>query len=267
MNIDWSRVAQPQPDLYDTRVAFELLGRGWPPVTQEAPRNSVPRIFDGAVEVRPMEGPYLGIQGFSDAPLDSAEIGLATELVRRWPEAFRQMQLLMHTFHPMVSEELSLDGRNVRGSASHSFESHLGTMCATVADPVGLAQAFVHELAHTKLRALGVQVESARRLITNDPEELFESPVRKDKPRPMSAIFHAEYSFIHVTQLDLILLGDELSEARRAHVQALLARNLPRVREGLETIRQHIQVDREGRQFLDAFTAWAEQVIAEGEAQ
>ena len=56
---------------------------------------------------------------------------------------------------------VTLSKETVKGSASHAFESHVGTMCATVADPVGLAQALVHELAHTKLRCLGIWLESA----------------------------------------------------------------------------------------------------------
>lgn len=260
--IEWSRIAEPQADGYDTEVALALRspGRKLPP----ASGATGPRIFGGAVEVRELEGPYAELEGFSAAPLDRPEIALAEQLVRCWPPVYRQFAALVEVFYPMHSESLGIDGRTRRGSASHAFESRLGTLCATVDDPVGLAQALVHELAHTKLRSLGVWLESAERLIVNDPGELFESPVRKDKPRPMTAVFHAEYSFVYVTALDLVLL-EQGDDPLRAHVRELLARNVPRIAEGFETIRRHVRVDPDGRRFVDAFLSWAERVIAAGE--
>lgn len=259
MNVDWSRMAEPEEDGYDARVALELcsgLVEGG---------GSGRRIFGGRVEVRELEGPYAALEGFSSAPADSPEIDQAERLVRRWPAAYRQFQELVRVFYPMRADAWELDGRTRMGSASHAFESHVGSLCATVGDPVGLAQALVHEMAHTKLRCLGIWLESAERLILNDPHELFESPVRKDKPRPMTAVLHAEVSFVHVTHLDLVLLADEDDAELRRHVLALLGRNVPRIAEGFDTLRRHVRVDADGRRFVDAVLAWTERTIRDGE--
>lgn len=261
MQIDWSRIAAPQDDGYDTDVALAL--RSPPPIASNG-RAAARSIFGGAVEVRELEGPYAAIEGFTAAPTDSAAIDAAEQFVHRWPAVARQFARLMRVLYPMRAESWPTEPGAVKGSASHAFESHVGTMCATVADPVGLAQALVHELAHTKLRCLGIWLESADRLITNDPGELFESPVRKDTRRPMTAVFHAEYSFTYVTALDLALLDSDDSELR-VHVLALLARNVPRIAEGFDTVRRHACTDHDGRRFVDAFLDWAERTIRAGE--
>jgi HEXXH motif-containing protein len=266
MQVDWSRVAEPQDDGYDTDVAVSL--RTTPPIAED-PRSSTRRIFGGAVEVRELEGPYAEItaHGFSGAPTDAAEIDMAERLVHRWPAVSRQLQRLMQVLYPMRAENWSSEPGAVKGSASHAFESHVGTMCATVTDPIGLAQALVHELGHTKLRCLGIWLESADRLITNAPDELFESPVRKDKLRPMTAVIHAEYSFTYVTALDLVLLGPDGDPAMRPHVLELLARNVPRIIEGFDTIRRHVRTDADGQRFIDGFLAWTERTIEAGAQQ
>jgi HEXXH motif-containing protein len=186
------------------------------------------------------------------------------DLVRRWPAAFRQFQLLMHTFYPIRFDDSGIVTDKFRGSASHSFAAAPGTMCATVNDPVGLAQAFVHEMAHTKLRALGIQVETGTEFIVNDPNELYESPIRKDEPRPMTAVFHAEYSFIYVTELDLRMLDDSADAAESNHIMMLLARNVPRVEEGLRTLTARVRLDWKGERLMEGFLNWAEDAIRRG---
>ncbi len=265
MDIDWTRVAEPQPDLYDTDVAFWRLGQlsaSGPPRASE----DVPTLFEGAVAVRPLEGPYREMEGMASAPPEDERIRLAERYVRRWPEAFHQFRALMHTFYPLVDTTGTYVQAGARGSISHSFESHLGTMCASIEDPVGLSQAFVHEMAHTKLRMLGIMVESARDLISNDPNDLYPSPILIGTLRPMTAVFHAEYSFIHVTQLDLMMLAAHPEEDLRNHILAMLERNVTRMEAGYEVIQDNIQVDSNGRLFVDGFMDWARRVIIEGRA-
>ncbi|MFX9012133.1 hypothetical protein ABTN18_20760, partial [Acinetobacter baumannii] len=74
--------------------------------------------------------------------------------------------------------------------------------------------------------------ETAQRLIANPPSQRFASPIRKDRARPMTAVFHAQYSFIHVTALDLHMLEHAADENERSQYLMLLARNVPRMRAG-----------------------------------
>jgi hypothetical protein len=267
--IDWSRMAEPQDDQYDTQVTLEFATTKSSPLRREpyvrrSPQGS-PTIFDGAVAVRYIRDECPNPSRHANGPLEHPNIALGVEYVRRWPTVFMQFCSLMDSFHPMIDLALPTEPSGAMlGSSSHSEESMFGTMYGTCYDPLGLAQAFVHEMAHQKLRALGVSFETTTRLIINVPDELFESPIRKDKPRPMSAVFHAEYSFIYVTALDLKMIEAETDPQNRTKLLSLLARNCVRMEEGLAVIRKHVRVDPNGRKFADGFFDWAERVIAQG---
>lgn len=267
--VEWGRMAEPQADQYDTCVTLEFATNGGSPLRREPytrrPPGGSPTIFDGVVAVRYISAACPRSSRHADGPLDHPNIRQAAEYVRRWPTVFEQFRSLMDSYHPMI--DLTVPPAKygeALGSSSHSEESMFGTMWATFYDPLGLAQAFVHEMAHQKLRALGVSFEAADRLITNRPGELFASPIRKDRPRPMTAVFHAEYSFIYVTALDVEMIRAEADPARRATLLSLLSRNVTRMEEGLEVIKRHVKVDAEGRDFVDGFYAWAERVIESG---
>jgi HEXXH motif-containing protein len=207
---------------------------------------------------------YLPLRGpdrFVDAPRDHHSIQTAENYVRCWPECFRQFQQIMHTFHPWLDTQMA---PRALGSASHSLEQYLGSLYATVNDPHGLAQAFVHEMAHNKLRAIGIQVEAAERFILNPPEELFDSPIRKDQMRPMTAVFHAQYSFMHVTMLDILNIETAQDESETRLWVRLLRDNLPRMLEGDLEIRSHVRLDEEGGQLMLGFFDWSDRVLEKG---
>lgn len=264
MDFDWSRVAEPQPDQYDTEVALERL-RQMGGFRQRPPLGDTPTIFDGAVAVRPLEGPYLNM-GFSSAPLEDQRICLAESYVRQWPAVFQQFKSLIYAFYPLHDTSGTRIRPGRKGYASHSFESHIGTLCASIEDPIGTAEAFVHEMAHNKLRSLGIMFESAQGFITNDPEDLYLSPIRIGVLRPMTAVFHAEYSFIYVTQLYLMMLAAEPEEETRKYLLTLLRAVVTRMETGFKVIEANIQVDSIGRPFVDGFMDWAGRVLADGRA-
>ncbi len=266
MRIDWARMAEPQPDQYDSKATLEYLQLWQGGVGFDRAPEDAPVIFDGAVAVRPLEGPYRRMEGLSSGPAADERIHLGEQYVRQWPAAFEQFKTLMHTFHPVIDTTGARFRPGTRGSFSHSFQSRIGTMCASIEDPVCLAQAFVHEMAHNKLRSLGIMFESAQGLIVNDPKDLYPSPIRIGVPRPMTAVFHAEYSFIYVTNLDLMMLAAGPDEQLRNYLLELLERNVTRMEAGFGVIKDYIQVDADGRLFVDAFMAWAHRIIADGRA-
>lgn len=200
------------------------------------------------------------------ANLNHPNLEAAARLLARWPVAAAQFKALIDTVYPYTSPEQARLGQLALGSSSHSYEDDFGGIHVTVDCALGLAQALVHEMAHQKLRALGVSFESAARLIVNPPSQRFESPIRKDCLRPMTAVFHAQYSFIHVTALDLAMLATATDEHEQQLILMLLARNVPRMQAGYAEIEQHIQVDAAGAQFLAAFMSWSAEVIRKGEA-
>jgi HEXXH motif-containing protein len=163
------------------------------------------------------------------------------------PRRSRQFKALIDSVHPAIDTTIPPALREITfGSSSHSHERWFGTLCATIDDPIGCAQALVHEMSHQKLRALCVSVESAWRLITNDPADLFPSPIRIGRQRPMTAVLHAQYSFIHVVELDLRMLEKESDAMARDHILQLLMRNVVRMEAGHETLAPNVRTDAYG---------------------
>ena len=131
----------------------------------------------------------------------------------------------------------------------------------TVGDVVGCAEGVVHEVGHLRVHALGIDVEHHDgQWLANAQDELYDSPIRKDKKRPMSAVVHAHYSYVMVTQLDVHLLaaGGRLrpAVARSATV------NVGRLQEGVETLRRYARWTPRGQGWADAVLRWSDRVIA-----
>jgi len=226
-----------------------------------------PTAFDGQVAIRHVYWslPEFGLFSaqYHDAPADHSNIGVAAEQVRSWPVAFAQCQRLLEAIHPALDPRMPLESAEIyRGSSCHSFERLFGTMWATIHCPIGLAEAIVHEMAHQKLRVLGVSFESATTVVGNDPARLYDSPIIKDRLRPMTAVLHAEYSYVHVTTLDIHMLKAERDPIRREVLGRVLATNLARIEEGYDTLRRHFEPGEHGREFMEGFSGWTEKTIS-----
>lgn len=268
--VDWTKMAAPQADGYDTDVTLQLARHGSSPLRNSPHCRKAPgeaaTICDGKVAVRNLPQRSIASDKLLGASLDHPNLNAAATFLARWPAAYDQFKALIDTVYPYTSPEQSRLGTLALGSSSHSYEDDFGSVHATVDCPLGLAQALVHEMAHQKLRALGVSLESAARLIINPAAQMFESPIRKDRRRPMTAVFHAQYSFIYVTALDLNMLATAENKREQQLILMLLARNVPRMQAGHTEIEKHIEVDSAGAQFLDAFMCWSRDVLSEGEA-
>ncbi len=270
-SIDWSRMAAPQNDGYDTEMTLRLAENGRtalrPLPYRRRPLDGAVSFCDGRVAIRPAREGGMLSDRIVPASLDHPNVAKGGALLARWPEAYAQFVQLVDTVYPYTDPAQASLGEAALGSSSHSYEEEFGSVHATVDDALGFAQALIHEMSHQKLRALGVSIETAERLITNDPSQQFESPIRKDRKRPMPAVLHAQYSFIHVTALDLHMLDTAEGERERQCILMLLARNVPRMHEGYAEVSRNIKTDAAGRLFLDAFMNWSEEVMQRGQAE
>lgn len=269
--VDWRRMAAPQQDGYDTDMTLRLAENGASPLRplpyRRRPVNGATTICDGSVAVR--QAPELGLMTDRILPskVDHPNISAGAAFLARWPEAHTQFTRLMDTVYPYTDPVQARQGEFALGSSSHSYEEDFGSIHATVDNALGFAQALIHEMSHQKLRALGVSFEMAQRLIANDPAERYDSPVRKDQTRPMTAVFHAQYSFIHVTALDLRMLSAAQGERERQCILMLLGRNLPRMQAGYQEVERHIRTDEAGHLFVGAFMEWSRDVLQQGQAE
>jgi ADP-heptose:LPS heptosyltransferase len=271
-SIDWSKLAQPREDQYDTDVTLWLASSTTSPARRQPyVRSHVgdsPAVFDGQVAIRYV---YRHVPEFRfmqakypDAALDHPNIRLAAEHVRKWPAAFAQCQRLLEAIHPGTNPKVPPASNAIfRGSSSHSYEVFFGTLWSTVFCPIGMAQAIVHEMAHQKLRALGVSFESSTSIVGNSPSNLYVSPIIKTRLRPMTAVLHAEYSFVHVTALDIHVLKAERDRNRRETLSEVLQKNVSRIEEGYDTLREHFIPGEHGREFMEGFLYWTENTIRE----
>jgi HEXXH motif-containing protein len=264
-------MAEPQNDGYDTEMTLRLAEHGVTPLRTQPyrrrPVDGAATLCDGSVAIRPAPEGGLMTDRIGPARLDHPNLAAAAAFLTRWPAGYAQFSRLVDTVYPYTDPQQARLGEGALGSSSHSYEEDFGSVHATLDNALGFAQALIHEMAHQKLRALGVSIETAERLIANDPSQRFESPIRKDQTRPMTAVFHAQYSFIHVTALDLYMLAAAQTERERQHILMLLARNVPRMQEGYEEVSRRIETDAAGRQFVDAFMKWSQDVLQRGQAE
>jgi hypothetical protein len=256
--ISWYRVAEPQPDRYDALVALEFARRGG--YERKGPGDAE-TICDGRVALlrqKDTPSPFC-----IPAPHDHPNIEGGCKVLRMWPAGYAQFQLLIESVSVFLDSRFaSMD--QLIGSSSHHGEGGFPTIAATVNNPVGFAEALVHELAHHKLRALGVDMESASRIVTNSPDQMFRSPVRYDILRPIPAILQAQYAYTYVAALDLAVVKatDDPDLTRRIAVDSLSGR-LPKLRFGLNVLREHAEVDEAGAGFMQGLFAWSDRLFAE----
>ena len=266
--LDWARLAQPQADGYDTATIRDLAATTPSPLRpvpwRRRPVGDAPSLFGGRVAVRAR--PSGGLPPpLAPAAADHPNLAAAEAILALWPEGAAQFPELVDTIQPWHDPRLPPEGPAVPGSSSHSEESEFGIVMVTVDSPFGLAQAMVNEMAHHKLRALGVSLLRADRLVTNDPESLYASPINTDRRWPMTATLHAQYSFIHVTALDVAVYGrTAASDPLHAEALYLLARNVPRMEAGRDELAAHLRTDAAGAIFAAAFAEWSDEVIGAG---
>lgn len=253
----WRRVPEPQDDQYDTVITVSLArDAGYEP--RRVDRQ--PEVFEGrvAVDNRPVPCALNCVPASTDHP----NIARACELLKLWPAVWEQFPQVIHSVTVLSNVEWKEDSATRAWLGS---TGEFGCIWATVDHPTTFAESLVHEMAHEKLFALGVQLESATRILTNPETDLFYSPGRFDKLEPMAAVLHAQYALTYVAALDTrIVQAAEAPEGERRAAAGSLANNLPRLRSGGEVIRRHAVLDAAGRDFLDGYFDWLKRLLEEG---
>jgi hypothetical protein len=251
-------LAKPQPDGYDSDVSLflaEQRGLRLPQVKLDEPR-----LAGTQLALRPCN--HWDSDRFSTVPSNHANLSHAVELLSAWPDAFRQVQRLLSAVY-VASDRRAPP--NIWGGMSGPGPLGFGTIAGTMDSPIGLAQAVVHEVAHHKLRALGIEFESASGLILNSSDEVYMSPIRYDRLRPMTAVFHAQYSFTYVSALNIKVITNSLNEQHSYCVMEFFLRHhIPKLEFGREVILRCIETDANGRRLLDGFCDWLADTIESG---
>lgn len=256
-DVAWERLAEPQPDQYDTGAILRFAReRGY----QRREASDEPVFCNGRVALRaPL---VLFPSTCVPASVDHPNIRRAESLLRLWPVVYEQFVCLTESVTVFLDEQYAND--YVTGSVCGDGGG-FGMIASTINNHVGFAEALVHEMGHHKLRVLGVDVESAERIIVNSPQEKYHSPIRHDVLRPMPAVFHAQYSYTYITALDIAIIQAAQDLTRdRIIARDSVAVNLPKLEFGYEVIRKHAKLDSAGERFMSGFYGWLDRVIANG---
>lgn len=266
MEIDWMRVAAPQVDGYDTQIILELARSGHYAERLGPKLDRNPPIWpDGrAAWVLSLEQSRLPSAEYSILPVGDQIVQDGLKLLELWPTVRKQCADILVGLCAMTTSR-SYRGMGHGCSCGH-FGDDFGWIYVTADDPWGFAEGIVHEMGHWKLRALGIWFEDWTPLILDHAfDELYDSPVRKDKPRPMGAVLHAQYSYIHVARMTTLALQSTEKPVQQDIDWAEL--QLKRITEGQATLRAHARGTLGiGAPFLQGIDAWTTQVIQDGQA-
>lgn len=274
MVIDWKRVAKPQPDGYDSHViAKYLLDKyGW---VKQKKDNWRYTLCDGHVAIVP--DPLHKDENMVESKIINAhdmwndeEAAKLDPYLRQWHDGHEMLKLFLDEFWPKWSVTMS-SGAGSRGCTSGHYDPkhgnigrYVNAVYITINSTQGCAEGIYHEVGHARLNALNLQIEEHDgTLITNTKDELYESPIRRDKKRPMSAVVQAIYSWIIFGENDLQVAALPNNAAESAEY---LIGNLPKLEDGLVTIREHVKTTPEGTQFMDGFFEWGEDVALRARA-
>ncbi len=181
----------------------------------------------------------------------------AENYLSTWPEISEEITKYVKYINPIACSNYP---DNIFYSSSGTSQDELGVIHTTFRHPFTLAEAMVHEMAHIKLFVLGIDYEHSEGIIINQSSDKFYSPI-KECERPMSAIFHAQYSFIHVLYLNNLILKLEEGHNDFPQFLALTKDTYLKMKEGHSIIEKHMEVDNKGKKFIDQFMLWSDQTI------
>lgn len=257
-HIKWFCLAKPQNDEYDSKIILELAhSKGY--VRQQYPKH--PTYFNTQIAML-NDDSLSAYSGCVPAPYNHYNLKAGWEILSLWQAAFKQFRYLTESISIFINTRLPVD--SVTGSICGRI-GNFGRTTITINGYVNFAEGLVHEMAHQKLWALGVDFNDSQKLINNSPEQTYPSPIRYDCMRPMSAILHAQYSYTHVAALDIaILQSTHLSEQDKIKVAKYLSSILPKLEFGYKVIEDNVEADEAGVQFLDGLFSWLDDIFDQG---
>lgn len=125
----------------------------------------------------------------------------------------------------------------------------------------GCAQGIYHEYAHLRLEAMGIGIDQHDgKLLTNIASELYDSSVRFDVKRPMSAVLHGFYAWLMFTENDWqnynagVLTRDDFMQYSE--------RNWKKIDVGWQEIDRYARWTADGADFWSGCTAWATDLLS-----
>lgn len=280
LNIDWSRMLEPQYDNYDvdniTLISNKMFGYEKPNVSNNLD------FFEGKVKL------FNKIEhgDFYSSDLESDET----------KEILKQVDFLIKFLTPKYYNSIKnfLDGYAPFGeNGKETSKTFIGCICgpatktydtshvlgfpavsvtSCLSSVIGAADGIIHESWHQRLYQMGIEMEEHnQQLIGNHPDDLYNSPIRFDKLRPMSACVQAIYSYIAVSEFHKELLKyvienkeTPIGAADLGNVLRINAYNLHRINNGYNLLSKELtSITKSGESFRENFLDYNKRVIDE----
>ena len=291
--IDWKRIAKPQPDAYDSHIIATILYEkyGWKKITPTSELtfcNGTVGIAEDKLEwAESLQHGSLWrpTNTFWGSGMDHMTPELTATIDRflmAWPDGSLMLQNFLDEYWPKWSGQMSTYARG--SSSGHIIMAHgaqlnppvggviLNAVYVTANDPQGCSAGTYHEVGHARLESIGIDIDKHdNQLLLNTPDELYDSPVRWDVKRPMSAVVQGVYSWIMLSEADL-QCGLNLTgwDTKNPDIQVspaeatagYLIGNIPKIEDGLAEIRTHAKLTPEGVAFMDGYLEWGEDLIS-----
>lgn len=213
-----------------------------------------PSFFDGRVGICAIpdqcrEADH-GVGDIEDHGLDEA-VRLLQDAT---PDRYEEFAAVVAVVHPVT--HACIPPKSLCSNSGASTVEPPG-IYLTVTHPAATAEALVHEMAHHKLFGLGVTTDTGGRLLRDTGVLAYSAAVERERPIP--AILHAAYSFLHMVEFNIACRNRGLFE----HEMALL---LPgNLRVSSDTVRQlqlHAKATPEGFDFLERLYRWADALFS-----
>jgi hypothetical protein len=263
--VDWRRVAEPQEDGYDVQVALDAFTRSrYAHKTPRALPHDVPLVWkEGRASFVRLADNVAPDDVMKDLPTDDRRVQQGLLLIDTWPAVRLGCAQLLIGLAPLTMGFPDASGGG-HGCCCGNFGDDFGWIYVTADSASGFAEGIVHEMAHWKLRAFEIWFEDwTQALLLNRPDELYASPVRKDMTRPMGAVLHAQYSYVHVAAICNAMLKATPDPTKDDYDWTAL--QLRRITEGQGTLREFARGTPDaGVPFLEGLDNWTARVLKEG---
>lgn len=254
--IDWRRMAKPQGQNEDFETWRSDLPMTVPPASWSARLLGIPVVIGIADQKHP---------DFSPAqPEDVGEVWqqMQARYLSQWSAG---AAALRNGIDEIQVFKANFSGRGCYSDHAFSRDPLRRTVVASMDDPGGCAEAIYHEAGHLRLEQLGVEIETHDgQLLTNPDDSLFDSPIRTDKPRPMSAILHGLMSWMWFTENDLQNFNGGVFTLE--DFRGYSAHQLPKIEACVREIEKHAHFTPDGLLFIDGLFAWCDELLTASHA-
>lgn len=277
LEIDWSKLAEPQADEYDIKsikkvreVLFDKKN-----VHLEEGEGD---IFNGRVKLFDYENAFNPPRMKYVTKTDVEE--LYWDKIVRMQEIFYDyasvyiptIENLVDYYQPFLV--LSEDGSVLMweglgcscGVIKNAWDDKV-VLTSSLNTSIGAVDGLIHESFHDRLRSLGVSlVRHTGHLIANPPGLLYSSPIRTDIKRPIAAVVQAQYSYIGVNDFyqNILLNIEKFPETNISAVKSYLKELVSKIEFGLQTINAHlIPTEGIGEAFFEGFLRYNHRIIQE----